>query len=288
MIRQVDSNGMDMVEKAILRLQTYEPLEGYHLAFSGGKDSCAIKMLADLAGVEYKAHYSVTGVDPPELCYFIKEKHPDVIWDIPRDRDGRRITMWSLIEKKGMPPTRRIRYCCQALKESQGKGKLTITGVRWAESSRRKRNHGEVTLMSKNASRTAEREFGDFDYKITDQGGVILPLDNIENRRMVEMCYKTHKTVLNPIIDWSDEDVWEFIEEYEIPYCCLYDQGYKRLGCIGCPMSRKQREEFDAYPRYKNLYLMAFDKMIAARKANGLKTTWNSAEEVMEHWICNQ
>lgn len=115
-----------------------------------------------------------------------------------------------------------------------------------------------------------------------------MPLDNIENRRMVEMCYKTHKTILNPIIDWSDEDVWEFIEEYDIPYCCLYDRGYARLGCIGCPMSRKQQEEFDEYPRYKKLYLMAFDKMIAARKANGMNTIWSNAKNVMEWWTGNK
>jgi len=84
---------------------------------------------------------------------------------------------------------------------------------------------------------------------------------------MVEMCYKTHTTTVNPIIDWTDGEVWEFLKEYNIPYCTLYDEGFKRLGCIGCPMgSKEQRErEFERWPKYKNLYMLAFQKMIDNR-----------------------
>ena len=55
MIHQLDLYGRDKVDKAIMRLQTYEPPEGYYLCFSGGKDSCVIKALADMAGVKYDA-----------------------------------------------------------------------------------------------------------------------------------------------------------------------------------------------------------------------------------------
>ena len=279
---------MDKVETAILRLQTYEPPEGYHLAFSGGKDSCVIKALADMAGVKYDAHYSVTGIDPPELVYFIKEHHPDVIWDIPRDRDGNRITMWSLIPKKKMPPTRIARYCCEALKESCGLGRLTVTGVRWAESSKRKNNHGEATIFDKKAQKMVKEQFDPDDYTISGQGGVVLRLDNRENAKIVEMCYKTHKTTINPIIDWTDDDVWEFLREYEIPYCSLYDEGYDRLGCVGCPMARRrQKKELEKYPRFRQLYLLAFEKMLVARREAGLETRWDKPEQVMEWWTSN-
>lgn len=95
----------------------------------------------------------------------------------------------------------------------------------------------------------------------------MLRLDNRENARIVEMCYKTHTTMVNPIIDWTDEEVWEFIHEYKIPYCKLYDEGFKRLGCIGCPMGSVEHRlyEFERYPKYKNLYLLAFQKMIENR-----------------------
>lgn len=120
MIHQLDLNGKDKVDKAIMRLQSYEPPEGYYLCFSGGKDSVVIKALADMAGVKYDAHYSITTVDPPELIYFIREHHKDVEFEYPRDNDGNRITMWNLIPRKQMPPTRLARYCCQYLKENGG------------------------------------------------------------------------------------------------------------------------------------------------------------------------
>lgn len=84
---------------------------------------------------------------------------------------------------------------------------------------------------------------------------------------MVEMCYKTHTTTVNPIIDWTDGEVWEFIKDYNIPYCTLYDEGFKRLGCIGCPMGSKEQRlrEFERWPKYKHLYMLAFQKMIDNR-----------------------
>ena len=112
-----------------------------------------------------------------------------------------------------------------------------------------------------------------------------LRLDNRENARIVEMCYKDHTTLINPIIDWTTDEVWEFIREYEIPYCSLYDEGFKRLGCIGCPMGHHQEREFERWPKYRNLYLAAFTKMIAHRNENGLDTVWQTAEEVMDWWI---
>ena len=126
----------------------------------------------------------------------------------------------------------------------------------------------------------------------------MLHLDNIENRRMVEMCYKTHTTTINPIIDWSNEEVWEFIKEYNVPYCCLYDEGFKRIGCIGCPMgSVKQRQyEFDRYPKYKALYLKAFEKMIENRggttrqqkdgfTGTSMEFSEMTPQQIMEWWI---
>lgn len=111
----------------------------------------------------------------------------------------------------------------------------------------------------------------------------MLRLDNTETRRMVEMCYKTHKTVLNPIIDWDDSEVWEFINEYKIPYCKLYDQGHKRLGCVGCPMAQRRREELEKYPKFKTLYMIAFEKML--KEMVGETRSWKTADDVMEWWL---
>ena len=257
---------VDKVQIAIDRLKAFEPADGYWLAFSGGKDSVVIKRLAQMAGVKFEAHYSVTSVDPPELVRFIKDVHPDVSFDIPRYKDGTAITMWNLIPKMGMPPTRLARYCCRMLKESNGIGHVVVTGVRWAESTNRKNNQFLVNIGEK-------------------KNRLVYNDENDESRRSVEQCYRTKRTMVNPIIDWSDEDVWEFIKKYEEPYCVLYDQGYKRLGCIGCPMSRHAEEAFKSYPKYKQAYTRAFDRMLLKVKVKNPNASWKSGEDVMDWWL---
>lgn len=153
----------EKVNKSIERLKAFEPEEGYYLAFSGGKDSVVCKALLEMAGCKFDATYRVTSVDPPELVRFIKEKHPDVIREVPRYSEtyrneklaGKPITMWNLIPEKLMPPTRLVRYCCSSLKESGGDGRMTVTGVRWEESLKRRQNQGVVTFPDKTAGRNA-------------------------------------------------------------------------------------------------------------------------------------
>ena len=113
--------------------------------------------------------------------------------------------------------------------------------------------------------------------------------DNEDSRRMVEQCYTRHKTCVNPIIDWTDEDVWEFIRSENIPYCELYDQGLHRLGCIGCPMAgtKGMEKEFARYPKFKDAYLRAFGRMLEARKAAGKhdEATWATPIDVFNWWM---
>ncbi len=158
-------------------------------------------------------------------------------------------TMWQIIVANGSPPTRLMRYCCRLLKEGGGDGRKVVTGIRWAESNKR------------------------------------------AGRRMVENCYKnnTGKTFLHTIIDWSDEDVWGHIHANDIDYCHLYDEGYKRLGCIMCPFQNTKGMLKDAirWPSYYRAYRRAFGKMLEHRASKGRPTHWNDAQEVMDWWIYN-
>lgn len=276
-IHQLNIYGKDKVQVAIDRFKTFESMageNGYYLAFSGGKDSSVIKALADMSGVKYEAHYTHTSVDPPELVRFIKEKHPDVITNIPRYPDdyknpklaGRQITMWNLIPEKKMPPTRIARYCCQELKESKGEGRFVVTGVRWAESAKRSMRGG-LELAEKKS------------YRMENYDPDNPKQDTIHN------CIKYARRHLNPIIDWTNEEVWEFIREYDVPYCKLYDEGFHRLGCIGCPMATNREEEFERWPTYKRAYLKAFEKLLKVLDDEDKRTTWNTAKDVMEWWL---
>jgi phosphoadenosine phosphosulfate reductase len=228
---------------AIDRLREFEPEEGYYLAFSGGKDSQCIYHLAKEAGVKFDAHFNLTTVDPPELIRFIQQHYPDVAVHKPEK------TMWQIIANWTMPPTRKVRYCCEILKERGGSGRMVVTGVRWAESTKRTK------------------------------------------RRVFEQCFKgNHKTYVNPIIDWTDAEVWEYIKSRKLPYCQLYDEGYTRIGCIMCPMARKsgRLRDIQRYPTYYQAYLRAFDKMLKYRADRGLETTWKTAQDVMDWWLSDR
>lgn len=119
----------------------------------------------------------------------------------------------------------------------------------------------------------------------------MLTNDNEDSRRVIESCYKRHKTTVNPIIDWTDRDVWDFIHGESIPYCELYNEGFKRLGCIGCPLAaRKQREsELSRWTKYRDAYLFAFGKMLEERQKRGkMEGTWRMGTrpiDVYNWWL---
>ena len=163
---------------------------------------------------------------------------------------------------------------------------MTITGVRWAESVNRRNNQGHITVM-KGGKQDLDALVESGNFSTTRRGGVVLNNDNEESRKMVEQCYKLSKTVVNPIIDWDDGDVWEFIHEYNIPYCKLYDEGWKRLGCIGCPMATKQHreQEFERWSKFKDMYIKAFDKCVEKMHERGRETEWKSGRDMFNWWM---
>lgn len=243
------------IDTAIQRLRDFEKYalrsdpEGYYVADSGGKDSSVIKQLCIEAGVKFGVHHNHTSVDHPETVYFVRREQKrfremgyNYTIEYATDKDGNRVTMWDLIAKKGFP-TRNRRFCCEILKERGGVDRVTVTGVRWSESSRRKNNRGIYEAQGSRAKYS-----------------IILQNDNDDARRIMEQCVKKSKTVINPIIEWQDEDVWEYIHLRNIPYNPLYDMGYKRVGCVGCPMIHRSAEELEANPKYKQAYIHAIWK----------------------------
>lgn len=86
-------------------------------------------------------------------------------------------------------------------------------------------------------------------------------------RKMFEACFRhKRKWFLHPIIDWSETDVWDYIRTQSIDYCKLYDEGFRRLGCVMCPMKRDIDKEIARWPR------------IAKAWERAVKATWKNPD----------
>lgn len=279
---------MDLEQKAIERIRLASDLSLKHYGkplvctYSGGKDSDVMLELFRRGGIPFEVHNSHTTADAPQTVRHIrnvfkslKEKGIKCEIEMPKYK-GKHITMWKLIPLKLMPPTRQVRYCCQVLKETGCANRYIATGVRWAESRQRK----EREEFEKIGATKATKE------KFTS---VMLMNDNDANRRMNELCMQKNKMVVNPIIDWKDSDIWEFVNSEHIETCDLYKCGYDRVGCIGCPMAGKKRyKEFADFPKYRQSYIRAFERMLDARKEKGLETQWKTGEDVLRWWMDNE
>jgi phosphoadenosine phosphosulfate reductase len=276
----------DLEQIAIERLKTASDMSirNYGLPLvitdSGGKDSSVCKELALRSGIPFEIMHNHTTADAPETVRFVRQeakRFEDLgikyTINMPTYK-GQRTSMWGLIPQKLMPPTRLVRYCCAVLKETGGAGRFIATGVRWDESTSRKNNRGIYEKIS-----------SDKEHRI------ILNNDNDDKRMLFENCRLKAKRVVNPIIDWKDEDVYGFLEDAKSPMNPLYAEGWCRVGCVGCPMAGKKgrEEEFLRWPKYKQLYINAFENMIKERIRRGkMEGSWRrgtTGKDVFNWWM---
>ena len=133
------------------------------------------------------------------------------------------------VAQKGFP-SRFTRFCCEKLKEYKVLDK-SIIGVRKAESRKRNERYNEPTECRYYGSKKEENH--------------------------VEQIY--------PILEWTDEDVRDFIIDRKLKLAPIYYNSWgqidvsKRLGCMCCPLAsrRKRIIEFQKYPKIAKAYLRA-------------------------------
>lgn len=274
---------MDKEQQAIERLKIASEMsvsiynQPLIVTYSGGKDSSVCVALAQRAGIPFEVTHNHTTADAPETVRFIRQEfytleNKGIKCTINKPTyKGECTSMWTLIPEKLMPPTRRVRYCCEVLKEHGGDNRFLVTGVRWAESTKRKNSRGILEVVEKKESKR-----------------VIIQNDNAENRKLFEDCHMRSKRVCNPIIEWTDDDVWSFLRDQKIQVNPLYYQGFNRVGCVGCPLAKKENRniELGRWPKYKKMYIKAFAKMLNRRIEKGKKNyDWRTGEDVFRWWM---
>ena len=211
------------------------------------------------AGVRHFYLHSITGIDPPELVYFQRrnfQMYQDVgltAYDVMYKN-----SIWRLMLQKKFPPLRRMRWCCAHLKERRSEeygSAILALGVRKYESTRRAKSRDELKIAAHGPNRQ----------------GHIMAWDNHENRGTFETCYAQAEKRVNPLAHWPDSYIWDYSREAGLEQCGLYGEGFRRLGCIGCPMAREKerRREFDRWPKFREQWIRIFDRVIRSGLTGG-------------------
>lgn len=249
-----------LIRKAEKLALTMQPDEGFHVGFSGGKDSQAVLELVKMAGVKYRAVYSVTTNDPADNVRFIKQHYPDVEFSVPEK------SYFQLIAQKGVP-TMFNRWCCALFKETAGIGYVVLTGVRKEESRKR----------------AAYEEVGKWSRSKDEKGRV--DLDKMEANEFRCVGGKD-KFMVYPILEWTEEDVWEFIALRRLPVNPCY-KTHKRVGCVFCPFARPKeiRAYCETHPKLKAAFINAIEQY--REKAKG-RQILSSAEDYFDWWVSKE
>lgn len=235
------NRAIKLIKSASKKAKEHEqPLE---VAYSGGKDSDVILELTKMAGVDFRAIYKNTTIDPPGTLKHVRERGVEILY--PKEN------FFQLMCRKGIP-TRKVRFCCKVLKEYPVLD-YVIIGVRRDESRSRKQRYKEPEVC---------RNYG-------------------KGRKVRQIL---------PILDWSTEDVAEFLKEKNITCAPHYYDSKgtfhpeRRLGCMCCPLMsiKKRREEFHKYPRMIKIYCRAGEMY---RHNHPLSKNVKKFKTVYE-WIC--
>lgn len=208
------------VGQSIRLLQSVKTDGPIEVCYSGGKDSDVILELAKMAGINYRAIYKNTTIDPPGTIKHCKEKGVEILQ--PKK------TFFQIVEEAGWP-SRWRRFCCGYLKEYKVLD-YSIQGIRRCESSKRRERYKEP---------------------------IVCHLYN--NKERAEIVY--------PILNWSNDNVVEFVNKMSIKcHPLYYDENgnfhvERRLGCIGCPLQHDWGvSQFREYPNMFKAWMKAFCK----------------------------
>ncbi|MBR4983135.1 MAG: phosphoadenosine phosphosulfate reductase family protein [Lachnospiraceae bacterium] len=235
----------EMEQEAIKRIQKFARIASamelpIAVGFSGGKDSAVVYSLCKRAGVEFTAYFNHS-FESITTLKFIREHYPEVIWR----RDVKEGIFQHIREvKQGLLPTVQIAYCCELYKHNPKYiDKCAILGIRKSESQKRA---SRAVFTAKNKT-------------------TLKKIKATVNEYFKEQCQSIgsgNLITLYPIVDWTDNDVWEYIHKHNLPINPEY-QYNNRVGCIIC-----LKTNFTHNYRALMMYPKLIDSVINSRRGN--------------------
>jgi len=238
----------ERIETALGQLQTPS------VAFSAGKDSTVLLHMVRQHKPDVLTIYGNTGIEFPECVKFARWLRDE--WHLNYHEARPEVTFWWVVEHYGWP----------LLGKAFGVGGVAAKSSReqfFAELEERGELTGqyaiqaEVPISSACCTFLKERPSEKLQKSLGVDGVFLGILAHESRRRMFNFLqygewYQTSNKLWksHPLAIWSDEDIWEYIHRYQVPYAALYDMGYhdektgewkchKRNGCMFCGMDIK-------------------------------------------------
>lgn len=232
-----------IAQKAIREFVEHFGVDGIYISFSGGKDSTVLihlcrQLYPDLVGL-----YSDTGLEFPEIRDFVQTfDNITIVTPKMHHREMLKKCGYPVVSKEQAEWIYRIRSGTSsgAIQKAFYGMNLDGTPTRFKLSEQWKyllnapfnigsgcckemklkpiaeyvKKTGRVPIMGTTASESALRA-----QKFMQYG-----FYNLEGK----------KAQCTPMSIWTDDDVWEYIHRFNLPYCKIYDMGYDRTGCVFC------------------------------------------------------
>jgi len=220
------------------------PKEKAVVSFSGGKDSLVALHLAQRVGIK-KAVFSDTTIESQDTIDYIKEV--SITLGVKIDIAKPKKSFWELLPIFG-PPSINHRWCCPTIKYPQLNEYAKKQGVLYY-----------ITGLRRNES-----------------------IIRMNYAKVSKNPMMPHVIQINPIIDWTSEEVWEYIKKHELPIPPSYKKGLSRNGCVVCPykspkeLNMLKKIEPEIWSKFEEFLIMYANMLGIHNKKEFLEGGWRS------------